>query len=261
LGEILKAYAKEVISQQPENIFEFSARYFTLLDQLEEEFEDGSGGTEATRQGLGAVRSSEVSSVESEYENRLRAAESARDKALAKLVDVERELLNARALVQRQEPRQAGCRGAINEDHTGKSVQSGLEDLEPDNHRHTKQETYLQNLIDILKRSKEGATADAAFLEVLSKQLEVLHSLEAVLAARLRSDPKIEVSPSTAEADPDDKAGVTVRREVRLRFDSRVDDDEVLLLLFEVLDDEKSGSIKLEKLLRLMRSCLFQCPS
>ena len=41
LGEILKAYAKEVIRQQPENIFEFSARYFAQLDQHEEEFEAG----------------------------------------------------------------------------------------------------------------------------------------------------------------------------------------------------------------------------
>ena len=42
LGEILKAYSKEVIRQQPENIFEFSARYFAQLDQNEEEFEAGS---------------------------------------------------------------------------------------------------------------------------------------------------------------------------------------------------------------------------
>lgn len=28
LGDILKAYAKEVIRNEPENIFEFSAKYF-----------------------------------------------------------------------------------------------------------------------------------------------------------------------------------------------------------------------------------------
>lgn len=31
LGEILKAYAKEVIRQQPGNIYEFSARYFAQV--------------------------------------------------------------------------------------------------------------------------------------------------------------------------------------------------------------------------------------
>uniref|UniRef100_A0A7S0QER5 RIIa domain-containing protein n=1 Tax=Cryptomonas curvata TaxID=233186 RepID=A0A7S0QER5_9CRYP len=41
LGEILKAYAKEVIRQQPDNVFEFSARYFAQLDQNEEGMEQG----------------------------------------------------------------------------------------------------------------------------------------------------------------------------------------------------------------------------
>ena len=41
LGEILKAYAKEVIRQQPENIYEFSARYFAQLDQHEAEYDEG----------------------------------------------------------------------------------------------------------------------------------------------------------------------------------------------------------------------------
>jgi hypothetical protein len=31
LGEILKAYAKEVIRQQPDNLYEFSARYFAQV--------------------------------------------------------------------------------------------------------------------------------------------------------------------------------------------------------------------------------------
>jgi len=39
LGEILKAYSKEVIRQQPENIYEFSARYFAQLDQREDEMQ------------------------------------------------------------------------------------------------------------------------------------------------------------------------------------------------------------------------------
>ena len=37
---MLKAYAKEVIRQQPADIFEFSAQYFAQLDQQEEEFID-----------------------------------------------------------------------------------------------------------------------------------------------------------------------------------------------------------------------------
>mmetsp|Transcript_1208 Transcript_1208/g.2611 ORF Transcript_1208/g.2611 Transcript_1208/m.2611 type:complete len:218 (+) Transcript_1208:48-701(+) len=40
LGEVLKAYAKEVIRQQPADIFEFSAAYFAQLDQQEDEFMD-----------------------------------------------------------------------------------------------------------------------------------------------------------------------------------------------------------------------------
>lgn len=40
LGEVLKAYSKEVIRQQPVDIFEFSAQYFAQLDQQEEEFMD-----------------------------------------------------------------------------------------------------------------------------------------------------------------------------------------------------------------------------
>jgi hypothetical protein len=38
---MLKAYSKEVIRQQPENIIEFSARYFAQLDRHEEVFEAG----------------------------------------------------------------------------------------------------------------------------------------------------------------------------------------------------------------------------
>ncbi|KAJ1492835.1 hypothetical protein T484DRAFT_1770026 [Baffinella frigidus] len=40
LGEILKAYSKEVIRQQPVNIYEFSARYFAQLDQQEDDLLD-----------------------------------------------------------------------------------------------------------------------------------------------------------------------------------------------------------------------------
>ena len=40
LGEIMKAYSKEVIRQQPINIYEFSARYFAQLDQQEDELLD-----------------------------------------------------------------------------------------------------------------------------------------------------------------------------------------------------------------------------
>uniref|UniRef100_A0A7S4L9A9 RIIa domain-containing protein n=2 Tax=Guillardia theta TaxID=55529 RepID=A0A7S4L9A9_GUITH len=39
LGEILKAYAKEVIRSNPSNIYEFSAKYFAQLDQNAEEEE------------------------------------------------------------------------------------------------------------------------------------------------------------------------------------------------------------------------------
>eukprot|EP00960_Hanusia_phi_P030668 748780-Hanusia_phi.AAC.3 len=41
LGEILKAYAKEVIRSNPSNIYEFSAKYFAQLDQNAEEEEIG----------------------------------------------------------------------------------------------------------------------------------------------------------------------------------------------------------------------------
>ena len=44
LGEILKLYAKEVIMQQPADIFEFSAQYFAQMDELEEELQQGTIG-------------------------------------------------------------------------------------------------------------------------------------------------------------------------------------------------------------------------
>ncbi len=37
----MKGYAKEVIRQQPDNIFDFSARYFAQLEQEEEERDQG----------------------------------------------------------------------------------------------------------------------------------------------------------------------------------------------------------------------------
>merc|ERR1711966_108458 len=40
LGEVLKAYAKEVIRQNPDDIYEFSARYFAQLDQQEDDLVD-----------------------------------------------------------------------------------------------------------------------------------------------------------------------------------------------------------------------------
>eukprot|EP00277_Geminigera_cryophila_P022155 CAMPEP_0179468342 /NCGR_PEP_ID=MMETSP0799-20121207/49303_1 /TAXON_ID=46947 /ORGANISM="Geminigera cryophila, Strain CCMP2564" /LENGTH=284 /DNA_ID=CAMNT_0021274319 /DNA_START=82 /DNA_END=937 /DNA_ORIENTATION=- len=49
LGEILKAYAKEVIRQQPGNLYEFSARYFAQLDQQEDDFVDN-GDAEISRE-------------------------------------------------------------------------------------------------------------------------------------------------------------------------------------------------------------------
>ncbi len=44
LGEILKAYAKEVIRQRPADIYEFSARYFAQLDQQEDQYLDSGAG-------------------------------------------------------------------------------------------------------------------------------------------------------------------------------------------------------------------------
>ena len=137
--------------------------------------------------------------------------------------------------------------------------QTGPDNADPDRRGDAEgRRAYLRDLMGVLERSKEGAGADAASLEAVSKQLEVLRSLEAVLAARLRPDPRIG---APAEAGPGDQAGVAVRRDDRLRFDARVDDDEVLLRLFEELDEERSGCIRLEGLLRLMRAMRWmRCP-
>jgi hypothetical protein len=45
LGEILKAYTKEVMRQTPHNIFEFSAQYFAQLEKNEEEEEKEKGAS------------------------------------------------------------------------------------------------------------------------------------------------------------------------------------------------------------------------
>lgn len=106
---------------------------------------------------------------------------------------------------------------------------------------------YLQHMIDTLAKSKEHENADSAYLEAVSRQLEVFDRLRAVVAARLQPDPSLAGLPAAGEAGKRREEGVQ-----RLKFDARVDDDEVLLRLFEELDADGNGTIEMEELLRLL---------
>ena len=100
---------------------------------------------------------------------------------------------------------------------------------------------YMETVMRVLVQSKEAQGTDAAHIELVSKQLEVFGHLKAVVAARLRPDPEL-TEAETAEAGKEQNA--------RLKFDARVDDDEVLLRLFEKFDTDKNGLIELQELQR-----------
>ena len=89
-----------------------------------------------------------------------------------------------------------------------------------------------------------GARRDAGGPEgeAAKKQLEALHSVASVMASRL-----VEDSEGLPTSGLDEEDGAEGQR--RLRFDGALDDDEVLLLLFQELDKNKNGTIEVSELL------------
>lgn len=95
LGEILKAYAKEVIRQQPQNIFEFSARYFAQLDQQEDEFLDANSSWQVERDHVFKLVA-ECNLANSEEMDLMKLRELCESEAVGippKAVDMTRELM------------------------------------------------------------------------------------------------------------------------------------------------------------------------
>ena len=90
-------------------------------------------------------------------------------------------------------------------------------------------------------------------MEAMRAQLESFDALKNVVASRRKPDPQLGKQPVKSAV-----TGQTGRRDEEedkrkpLKFDGLIDDDEVLVRLFEELDEKKSGTIKMTALLRSM---------
>jgi hypothetical protein len=98
--------------------------------------------------------------------------------------------------------------------------------------------SYLELVIRVLDKEQESKTLDAEYRDELSQQLKVFRVLKEVIAIRQESDSQLGSSPAPEEGRLD------------LKFDTRVDDDEVLLHLFKELDVDGNGTIQIETLIR-----------
>ena len=110
---------------------------------------------------------------------------------------------------------------------------------------------YLQKITELLKNSKENIGGSEEF-EVVTKQLESLGALAAVVAARWKPDPQLrKQTVKTAETG---QAGCMEEDEGTrnnfLKYDGAMDDDEVLLSFFKQLDQDESFTIEMSELLR-----------
>ena len=99
-------------------------------------------------------------------------------------------------------------------------------------------ESYLGLIAEVLKERKTRANATAKELEAVSKQLETLERLREVSAMRLSEDSSLRCT-----------APVGGESKQRIKFDERVDDDEVLLRLFQEIDVGGNGKIERSELL------------
>jgi hypothetical protein len=101
---------------------------------------------------------------------------------------------------------------------------------------------YLETIVKLLEKEKESSAADASRTEALSKQVQNLVRLKAVMEARLSADESLRkcVGKGTEESG-EGRRGVL--------FDASVDDDEVLLRLLREVDTDSNGTISMEELL------------
>ena len=113
---------------------------------------------------------------------------------------------------------------------------------------------YLEKLKKLLQNAKENNVDKGADdLEAMRAQLESFDALKNVVASRRKPDPQLGKQPVKSAV-----TGQTGRRDEEkdkrkpLKFDGLIDDDEVLVRLFEELDEKKSGTIKMTALLRSM---------
>ena len=104
----------------------------------------------------------------------------------------------------------------------------------------------------LLQNAKENNVDKGADdLEAMRAQLESFDALKNVVASRRKPDPQLGKQPVKSAV-----TGQTGRRDEEedkrkpLKFDGLVDDDEVLIRLFEELDENKSGTIEMTELLR-----------
>ena len=96
--------------------------------------------------------------------------------------------------------------------------------------------------------------------EVVTKQLESLGALAAVVAARWKPDPQLRKqtvkTAETGQAVEEDEG----TRNKFLKYDGAMDDDEVLLSLFKQLDQDESLTIEIAELLRWVgHEGILQC--
>ncbi len=103
---------------------------------------------------------------------------------------------------------------------------------------------YLARIVKLLEQNKESSAADAS--RALSKQMENLVRLKAVMEARLSSD-DTDAKLGGPKGEGGEIEGGEGWRGVL--FDASVDDDEVLLRLFHAVDGDGNGTISMEELL------------
>ena len=104
---------------------------------------------------------------------------------------------------------------------------------------------YLRKVVGLLEGIKESLNADASRVEAAENELRTLRKLLTAISFRLR--------PQNASIDSDLEAAVVSGESQGLYFDSKVDDDEVLLSLFREVDADGDGLITMEELLGCAR--------
>jgi hypothetical protein len=100
---------------------------------------------------------------------------------------------------------------------------------------------YLNTIVRTLDELKKSMDADGREIEAVSKQQETFQRLKNATAIRLDHDRYL-INPLPGKGDDKEKIS-------RVNFDQTVDDDEVLLRLFQEIDSDQNGEIDLDELL------------